>query len=52
MRRKFGSDRKRRRRQAEMLYEIVETVLRVQGWATLIYDGEHGLFRFPEDART
>jgi len=45
-----GSDRARRRRQAEGLYEL-EIALREEGDSDFIYDEERDLFRFPEDGR-
>jgi hypothetical protein len=49
--RKFGSDRERRRRRANALYEF-EMVLREEGEISdFVYDEEQDLFRFPEDGR-
>ena len=48
--RKFGSDRERRRRRANALYEF-EMVLREEGISDFVYDEEQDLFRFPEDGR-
>ncbi len=50
MRGRSGSDRERRRRMAEGLYEL-EMALRAERQSVLIYDEEHDLFRFPEDGR-
>jgi hypothetical protein len=48
--RKFGSDRKMRRRGAEALYEL-EMLWRKEGTSEFVYDQEHDLLRFPEDGR-
>ncbi len=45
-----GSDRERRRRQAEALYEL-EMFFREEGDSDFIYDETHGLSCFPEDGR-
>ncbi len=50
MMRPTGSDRARRRRQAEGLFEL-EMALREEGFSVFVYDEEHELFRFPEDGR-
>ena len=43
--RRFGSDRERRRRRANALYEF-EMLLREEGLSHLVYDQEKDLFRF------
>ena len=50
MMRRSDSNRERRRRQAEGLFEL-EMALREEGVSVLNYDEEHELFRFPEDGR-
>ncbi len=50
MMRRSGSDRERRRKQAETLYEL-EMALREEGNSDFVYDEEYDLFRFPEDGR-
>jgi hypothetical protein len=45
--RKFGSDRERRRRRANALYEF-EMVLREEGISDFVYDDEQDLFRFAD----
>jgi hypothetical protein len=45
--RRFGSDRERRRRRANALYEF-EMVLREEGISDFVYDEEKDLFRFPD----
>ena len=45
--RKFGSDRKRRRRRASALYEF-EMVLREEGISDFVYDEEEDLFRLSD----
>jgi hypothetical protein len=47
---RFGSNRERRRRRANALYEF-EMVLREEGISGFVYDEEQDLFRFPEDSR-
>jgi hypothetical protein len=47
---KFGTDRERRRRGAETLYELEMAWLK-EGTSEFVYDEEHDLFRFPEDGR-
>jgi hypothetical protein len=48
---RFGSDRERRRRRAQALYEF-EMALREEGEIPdFVYDEEQDLFRFPEDGR-
>jgi hypothetical protein len=47
---RFGSNRERRRRRANALYEF-EMVLREEGISGFVYDEEEDLFRFPEDGR-
>ncbi len=47
MMRRSGSDRKRSRGRAEMLYEL-EMALRAEGISDFIYDEKHDLFRFPD----
>jgi hypothetical protein len=44
---KLGSDRQRRRRRANALYEF-EMVLREEGISDFIYDEGQDLFRFPD----
>ena len=46
----FGSYQKRRRRQAQALYEF-ETALHEEGYPDFVYDEGQDLFRFPEDGR-
>jgi hypothetical protein len=43
------SDKEKRRRTAEALYEL-ETEFREDGWNTeeFVYDEEHDLYRFPD----
>ena len=42
------SKSERRRRGAEMLYEL-ETGFREEGWPSdFVYDAEHDLYRFPD----
>jgi hypothetical protein len=48
--RRFGSDRERRRRRANALYEF-EMVLREEGISDFVYDEGEDLFRFTEDGR-
>ncbi len=48
--REFGTDRERRRRGAETLYEL-EMVWLNEGTSEFVYGEEHDLFRFPEDGR-
>ena len=43
--RRFGSDRERRRRRANALYEF-EMLLREEGLSDFVYDEEQDLFRF------
>ena len=43
--RRFGSDRERRRRRANALYQF-EMLLREEGLSHLVYDQEKDLFRF------
>ena len=43
----FASDRKRRRRRANALYEF-EKLLREEGLSDFVHDEEKDLFRFPE----
>jgi len=50
MMRRSDSNRERRRRQAEGVFEL-EMALREEGISVLNYDEEHELFRFPEDGR-
>ena len=45
--RKFGSDRERRRRRANALYEF-EMVLREKALSDFVYDEEEDLFRLPD----
>lgn len=45
--RKFGSDRERRRRRANALYEF-EVVLREECISDFVYDEGKDLFRFPD----
>jgi len=45
--RKFGSDRERRRRRANALYEF-EMVLREEGLSDLVYEEGEDLFRFAD----
>ena len=45
--RRFGSDRERRRRRANALYEF-EMVLREEGISDFVYDAGQDLFRFPD----
>ena len=45
--RRFGSDRERRRRRANALYEF-EMLLREEGLSDFVYDEEKDLFRFPD----
>ena len=47
---RFGSNRERRPRRANALYEF-EMVLREEGISGFVYDEEQDLFRFPEDGR-
>ncbi len=44
---RFGSDRKRRRRRANTLYEF-EMALREEGLSVFVYDEGEDLFRFPD----
>jgi len=44
---RFGSDRERRRRRANTLYEF-EMVLREEGLSVFVYDEGEDLFRFPD----
>ena len=46
-----AGDRKRRRRQAEGLYEL-EWALCEESVSDFVYGEEHDLFRFPEDTRS
>ena len=48
--RRFGSDRERRRRRANALYEF-EMRLREEGLSDFVYDEEKDLFRFAQDGR-
>jgi hypothetical protein len=48
--REFGTDRERRRRGAETLYEL-EMLWHEEATSNFVYDEEHDLFRFPEDGR-
>jgi hypothetical protein len=50
VKRRFGSDRERRRRRSLALYEF-EMALREEGISDFVYDEENDLFRFPEDGR-
>ena len=45
--RRFGSDRERRRRRANALYEV-EMVLRKEGISDFVYNEGEDLFRFPD----
>jgi hypothetical protein len=45
--RRFGSDRERRRRRANALYEF-EMVLREEGISDFVYDEEKDLFQSPD----
>jgi hypothetical protein len=45
--RRFGSDRERRRRRANALYEF-EMVLREESLSDFVYDAKQDLFRFPD----
>ena len=45
--RRFGSDRERRRRRANALYEF-EMLLREEGISDFVCDEEQDLFRFPD----
>ena len=45
--RRFGSDRERRHRRANALYEF-EMLLREEGISDFVYDEEKDLFRFPD----
>ena len=45
--RRFGSDRVRRRRRANALYEF-EMVLHEEGISDFVYDEKQDLFRFPD----
>jgi hypothetical protein len=47
---KFGSDRERRHRGAETLYEL-EMLWLKEGTSEFVYHEEHDLFRFPGDRR-
>ena len=47
MRRRFGSDRERRRRRSLALYEF-EMALREEGLSDFVYDEENDLLRFPD----
>jgi hypothetical protein len=50
VKRRFGSDRERRRRRSLALYEF-EMALREEGISDFVYDEQNDLFRFPEDGR-
>jgi hypothetical protein len=50
VKRRFGTDRERRRRRSLALYEF-ELALREEGLSDFVYDEENDLFRFPEDGR-
>ena len=45
--RRFGSDRERRRRRANALYEF-EMLLHEEGISDFVYDEKQDLFRFPD----
>ena len=45
--RRFGSDRERRRRRVNALYEF-EMLLREEGISDFVYDEDKDLFRFPD----
>ena len=47
MRRRFGSDRERRRRRSLAFYEF-EMALREEGLSDFVYDEENDLLRFPD----
>jgi hypothetical protein len=49
--RRFGSDRERRRRRAQALYEFEMALREEGGISDFIYDEKQDLFRFPEDGR-